>query len=143
MVYCVSTSARELCSVCAFVQLTYYRASLAGDARTARRVVSRYTADFFPSTRPVSRDCLQIHAPCNPKLTLLQCDEVRPSCTQCRKSSRVCPGYPDEFDLIFRNETAAVKRRAQRAFSNTSSKSSKTTAARYVLQVRKIMHTAH
>jgi hypothetical protein len=53
-----------------------------------------------------------------------KCDEVRPSCTQCRKSSRVCPGYPDEFDLIFRNETAAVKRRAQRAFSSASSKGS-------------------
>src|ERR1700761_4235988 len=62
----------------------------------------------------------------------LKCDEVRPSCTQCRKSSRVCPGYPDEFDLIFRNETAAVKRRAQRAFSNASSKSSPK-AARYVI----------
>ncbi|QDS71715.1 hypothetical protein FKW77_008552 [Venturia effusa] len=66
----------------------------------------------------------------NCKTRRIKCDEVRPSCTQCRKSSRVCPGYPDEFDLIFRNETAAVKRRAQRAFSNASSKTSKSTTTR-------------
>ncbi|KAF2436164.1 hypothetical protein EJ08DRAFT_692049 [Tothia fuscella] len=59
----------------------------------------------------------------NCKTRRIKCDEVRPTCTQCRKSSRVCPGYPDEFDLIFRNETAAVKRRAQRVFSSPSNKS--------------------
>jgi hypothetical protein len=44
-----------------------------------------------------------------------QCDEVLPHCSQCTKSRRECPGYPDAFDLIFRNETVAVERRARKA----------------------------
>ncbi|KAF1809069.1 hypothetical protein P152DRAFT_175194 [Eremomyces bilateralis CBS 781.70] len=44
----------------------------------------------------------------------IKCDEIRPSCTQCTRTRRECPGYPNEFDLIFRNETSAVTRKAQR-----------------------------
>ncbi|KIW05523.1 uncharacterized protein PV09_03404 [Verruconis gallopava] len=58
----------------------------------------------------------------NCKTRRIKCDEGRPCCGQCIKSKRECPGYPDEFDLIFRNETAAVKKRAQRAASTSSSK---------------------
>ncbi|KAI9697513.1 MAG: hypothetical protein M1820_007779 [Bogoriella megaspora] len=47
------------------------------------------------------------------------CDEARPFCGQCKKSHRTCPGYRDEFDLIFRNETSATKRRAQKSTSTT------------------------
>lgn len=45
----------------------------------------------------------------------LQCDETKPTCNQCAKSRRQCPGYKDEFDLVFRNETQATERRARKA----------------------------
>ncbi|KKY36364.1 putative negative acting factor [Diaporthe ampelina] len=45
----------------------------------------------------------------------IKCDEAKPTCNQCAKSRRQCPGYKDEFDLVFRNETKATERRAQKA----------------------------
>ncbi|KAF2753762.1 hypothetical protein EJ05DRAFT_489931 [Pseudovirgaria hyperparasitica] len=54
----------------------------------------------------------------------IKCDEERPSCGQCLKSARNCPGYPDEFDLIFRNENVALARRAQRSSTSKNSYSS-------------------
>ncbi|KAH9890876.1 hypothetical protein F4778DRAFT_796376 [Xylariomycetidae sp. FL2044] len=45
----------------------------------------------------------------------IKCDETKPTCNQCAKSRRQCPGYKDEFDLVFRNETKATERRAQKA----------------------------
>ncbi|KAK8227515.1 hypothetical protein HDK77DRAFT_448540 [Phyllosticta capitalensis] len=51
----------------------------------------------------------------------IRCDEARPSCGNCRKSGRTCPGFPDEFDLMFRNENAAVVRRVRRQASKTRS----------------------
>lgn len=44
-----------------------------------------------------------------------KCDETKPTCNQCAKSRRQCPGYKDEFDLVFRNETQATERRARKA----------------------------
>ncbi|KAF5022761.1 hypothetical protein F66182_5176 [Fusarium sp. NRRL 66182] len=67
----------------------------------------------------------------------IKCDETKPTCNQCAKSRRQCPGYKDEFDLVFRNETQATERRARKANKkalaqkqgNTSSQvASKTTA---------------
>ncbi|KAI0467297.1 hypothetical protein F4859DRAFT_525943 [Xylaria cf. heliscus] len=43
------------------------------------------------------------------------CDETKPICNQCTKSRRQCPGYKDDFDLVFRNETKATERRAKKA----------------------------
>ncbi|KJZ72389.1 hypothetical protein HIM_08192 [Hirsutella minnesotensis 3608] len=45
----------------------------------------------------------------------IKCDETKPTCKQCSKSHRICPGYKDEFDLVFRNETQATERRARKA----------------------------
>ncbi|KAI0190734.1 hypothetical protein EV127DRAFT_79516 [Xylaria flabelliformis] len=45
----------------------------------------------------------------------IKCDYTRPTCLQCAKSRRPCPGYKDAFDLVFRNETEATERRAKRA----------------------------
>ena len=42
----------------------------------------------------------------------MQCDETKPTCNQCAKARRQCPGYRDEFDLVLRNENLAAKRRA-------------------------------
>jgi hypothetical protein len=47
--------------------------------------------------------------------TNLQCDETKPTCLQCQKSRRQCPGYKDDFDLVFRNETQATERRAHKS----------------------------
>ncbi|KAI0474985.1 hypothetical protein GGR56DRAFT_489489 [Xylariaceae sp. FL0804] len=45
----------------------------------------------------------------------IKCDETKPTCRMCAKSRRHCPGYKDEFDLVFRNETKATERRARKA----------------------------
>ncbi|KAI1264567.1 hypothetical protein F5Y18DRAFT_73932 [Xylariaceae sp. FL1019] len=45
----------------------------------------------------------------------IKCDETKPTCQQCAKSRRQCPGYKDEFDLMLRNETTATERRAKKA----------------------------
>ncbi|KAI0414557.1 hypothetical protein F5X98DRAFT_241432 [Xylaria grammica] len=50
----------------------------------------------------------------------IKCDETKPTCNQCAKSRRQCPGYVDDFDLMFRNETKATERRAQRANKKAS-----------------------
>ncbi|KAK4041014.1 hypothetical protein C8A01DRAFT_15208 [Parachaetomium inaequale] len=42
----------------------------------------------------------------------IKCDETKPTCNQCAKARRQCPGYKDEFDLLLRNENVAAKRRA-------------------------------
>ncbi|RFU23577.1 hypothetical protein B7463_g12761, partial [Scytalidium lignicola] len=49
------------------------------------------------------------------KVPVYTCDETKPTCLQCQKSRRQCPGYKDDFDLVFRNETQATERRARRA----------------------------
>ncbi|KFY24104.1 hypothetical protein V493_05428 [Pseudogymnoascus sp. VKM F-4281 (FW-2241)] len=49
----------------------------------------------------------------------LLCDETKPTCTQCRKSRRECPGYKDDFDLVFRNETQATEKRAKKPSSKS------------------------
>ncbi|KAF1967544.1 hypothetical protein BU23DRAFT_289641 [Bimuria novae-zelandiae CBS 107.79] len=52
----------------------------------------------------------------------IKCDEKRPICGQCQKSGRTCPGYPDEFDLMFRDENKALARKAKKG-SGRSDKS--------------------
>ena len=44
----------------------------------------------------------------------LQCDERQPACTQCTSTDRQCPGYAHAFDLVLRDETESVSRKAQR-----------------------------
>jgi len=73
--------------------------------------------------------------PANPA----QCDEKRPTCGNCKKSARVCPGYPDDFDLVFRDENKAMAKKARkssgatRSSSSTGSSSSHTSPYLYVL----------
>lgn len=45
---------------------------------------------------------------------MVQCDEGRPACHQCVSSKRPCPGYLDQFDLVLRDQTDAVRSRAER-----------------------------
>jgi hypothetical protein len=53
-----------------------------------------------------------------------QCDEKRPTCGNCKKSGRDCPGYPDEFDLVFRDENKAMARKAKKTTGSAPSRSS-------------------
>lgn len=67
--------------------------------------------------RPVNILSLQPPSPVDIAMLIdiCQCDETKPTCKQCAKSRRTCPGYKDEFDLVFRNETLATERRAKKA----------------------------
>lgn len=47
-------------------------------------------------------------------LTRLQCDEKTPACTQCLNTKRTCPGYVSRIDLVLRDQTKSVRRKAQR-----------------------------
>lgn len=86
-----------------------------------------------PHATPLVDECVVLIPP--------QCDEVRPSCGNCRKSGRTCPGFPDEFDLIFRNENAAVARRTKRAASKQKgSPSNSSSSPRWVLRPAAIVY---
>ncbi|KAF2088496.1 hypothetical protein K490DRAFT_72909 [Saccharata proteae CBS 121410] len=61
----------------------------------------------------------------------VKCDEARPFCGNCKKSGRTCPGFVDEFDLVFRDENAAVVRRSQKRSKATKSIPSES-SSRYV-----------
>lgn len=52
-------------------------------------------------------------------LTILQCDQLDPACSQCKRAGKECTGYRDQLALLFRNENAKVVRKA-RAPSTTS-----------------------
>ncbi|PYH45711.1 Zn(II)2Cys6 transcription factor [Aspergillus saccharolyticus JOP 1030-1] len=43
----------------------------------------------------------------------IRCDQARPTCSQCAKGHRVCPGYRDELSLMFRDESQQVVRKAR------------------------------
>ncbi|RAL16853.1 Zn(II)2Cys6 transcription factor [Aspergillus homomorphus CBS 101889] len=43
----------------------------------------------------------------------IRCDQARPTCSQCAKGNRVCPGYRDELSLMFRDESQQVVRKAR------------------------------
>ncbi|KAG9548581.1 hypothetical protein KCV01_g23762, partial [Aureobasidium melanogenum] len=60
----------------------------------------------------------------------IKCDEGRPTCTQCQKSSRVCLGYKDEADYIFRNQTEKVTSRITKARKPRASKSPDSTSSK-------------
>lgn len=50
----------------------------------------------------------------HPRLIHRQCDEAVPACSQCINTKRECPGYVARFDLVLRDQTKAVRRKAQR-----------------------------
>ncbi|KAK0101961.1 hypothetical protein ONS95_001230 [Cadophora gregata] len=41
-----------------------------------------------------------------------RCDKATPSCGQCIRAHRICPGYRSQLDLMFRNESDTVKVKA-------------------------------
>ena len=42
------------------------------------------------------------------RLMLVQCDQKRPGCGQCRNTGRECLGYRDPTDLVFRDESQQI-----------------------------------
>lgn len=68
-----------------------------------------------------------------PTCSYQQCDEGKPHCTRCIKSSIQCPGYRPQLDVVLRNQNEAAKRAslkgqgralARREHSLTSNRSS-------------------
>ncbi|OJJ34858.1 hypothetical protein ASPWEDRAFT_51110 [Aspergillus wentii DTO 134E9] len=45
----------------------------------------------------------------------IRCDQARPSCSQCIRTQRACPGYRDALSLMFRDESQDVVRKAKKA----------------------------
>ncbi|KAF7955763.1 hypothetical protein EAE96_004686 [Botrytis aclada] len=43
----------------------------------------------------------------------IRCGQEQPTCTNCTKASRICPGYRKMLDLAFRNESSAVIEKAK------------------------------
>ncbi|KAK9234157.1 hypothetical protein V1525DRAFT_350715 [Lipomyces kononenkoae] len=42
----------------------------------------------------------------------IKCDEATPACSQCLRANRRCPGYRDPLDLLFREQSEEVARKA-------------------------------
>ncbi|GKZ33737.1 hypothetical protein AbraIFM66950_003769 [Aspergillus brasiliensis] len=57
----------------------------------------------------------------------IRCDQARPTCSQCAKGNRVCPGYRDQLSLMFRDESQQVIRKARTGTTARRAKSSRKT----------------
>src|SRR6187399_3606194 len=44
---------------------------------------------------------------------MTQCDEREPGCGQCEKRQQLCPGYRNMMDLMFRDESSQVIKKAK------------------------------
>ncbi|KAK9365303.1 hypothetical protein V1509DRAFT_571240 [Lipomyces kononenkoae] len=42
----------------------------------------------------------------------IKCDQVTPACSQCLRANKRCPGYRDQLDLLFREQSEEVARKA-------------------------------
>lgn len=49
---------------------------------------------------------------CLPSKAKKRCDQASPSCERCRRLGKECGGYRDMTDLIFKDETLSIARRA-------------------------------
>jgi hypothetical protein len=100
------------------------RANPAAGAACAKAGGSRYVVSCV-STRRGRRDLGNEHSGVRAVppfgANCSQCDEKRPICGNCKKSRRECPGFPDEFDLVFRDENKAMERKARKTSGPTSS----------------------
>ncbi|KAG0647228.1 White-opaque regulator 2 [Hyphodiscus hymeniophilus] len=44
----------------------------------------------------------------------IKCDERKPECLHCVRTKRKCPGYRDQFDLAWRDQTVVAKKSVER-----------------------------
>ena len=58
----------------------------------------------------------------------IRCDQTRPTCSQCAKANRVCPGYRDELSLMFRDESQMVVQKAKSGSSRSKPRTSRQTS---------------
>ncbi|CRK17375.1 hypothetical protein BN1708_012035 [Verticillium longisporum] len=72
----------------------------------------------MPNTGKPSRDCHLC------RRRRVKCDLGRPSCQRCIKYGTECPGYRNEQDVVFRNETSHTIRRAKTSASKHQSSES-------------------
>ncbi|KAF9894970.1 hypothetical protein FE257_004594 [Aspergillus nanangensis] len=49
-----------------------------------------------------------------------RCDQRVPHCGQCIRQREQCPGYRDEWDLVFRDQTSHTIRRSQKKWAETA-----------------------
>ena len=59
------------------------------------------------------------------------CDQARPACERCIRRRIVCSGYRDLGDLIFKHQTADVRRRASAPASTVAGSSSALSTPRF------------
>lgn len=77
----------------------------------------------------IPRSCYHLD-PQNIDRCSLQCDQREPGCGQCEKRQQQCPGYRNLVDLMFRDESSHVIKKANaKARRRTASSSSKPTAS--------------
>ena len=43
----------------------------------------------------------------------IKCDQTRPTCRECTRTNRECPGYRDEWNLMLRDETKSVAQKGR------------------------------
>ncbi|PWY88786.1 C6 finger domain protein [Aspergillus sclerotioniger CBS 115572] len=55
----------------------------------------------------------------------IRCDQGRPTCSQCAKGNRSCPGYRDQLSLMFRDESQQVIRKARSGTTARKAKASR------------------
>ncbi len=67
-----------------------------------------------------------------------KCDQVPEGCTQCKRAKRTCPGYRVPGDLIFRNESSSVVRKAKAKEEKLRARgaASKAVASRLVVRTK-------
>lgn len=65
---------------------------------------------------------------------MYQCDQTRPACIRCTRIKRVCPGYRDVSSLLFRDESRAVARKANKSAASSSGPNSPSASSRLVPQ---------
>ncbi|KAJ8100849.1 hypothetical protein POJ06DRAFT_280873 [Lipomyces tetrasporus] len=52
----------------------------------------------------------------------IKCDQVEPSCSQCLRANKTCPGYRDQLVLLFREQSEEVARKVYRQRASCSRK---------------------
>jgi hypothetical protein len=58
----------------------------------------------------------------------IRCDQTRPTCWECTRTNRECPGYRDELSLMFRDQTELVTRKARSTTSSSAASTSSSSA---------------
>ena len=78
---------------------------------TAGHVESKSVYTCRKTTAPPRQ--LSLHNSRVPILTVFQCDQIDPACSQCLRAGKACPGYRDQLSLLFRDESEKVVRKAK------------------------------